>query len=273
MHKGLFRACLFSFASSLTLSLVLAAPLRAQENDIVNPAPKPADWAALAALPDLSGVWLPDVKDQHEQETSNPPPWTTSVKARITQMVKDDDEGRPHGLFVNCLPQGMPTVVAITHNAVEFLVTPGRVTIVGELDGNSLRRIFTDGRKHPEDPDPSFSGHSVGRWENGTLFVDTVAIHPEVMVAITESAGVPNNGDMHITERWHLASPNVLVNDMEVTAPKILTGTWKTTRKFFRKRDRTFDFVAGVCLEGNFDPQTDKDGNAVFVPRKYSFSE
>ena len=38
----------------------------------------------------------------------------------------------------------------MTLNAMEFLFTPGRVTILGEFDGNRTRRIYTDGRGHPE---------------------------------------------------------------------------------------------------------------------------
>jgi hypothetical protein len=30
------------------------------------------------------------------------------------------------------------------------------------------------GRKHPDDPDLTFNGHSIGHWEGDTLVVDTV---------------------------------------------------------------------------------------------------
>lgn len=246
-----------SFALALVVMVALAVPAHAQQA-------KPA--------PDISGVWLPDLQDQRDQEKGNPPPWTAKARAQFDAMEARESDGNSHGIFVNCLPQGMPSSMAITHNAIEFLVTPGRITITGELDGNSVRRIYTDGRKHPEDPDPSFSGHSIGHWENGTLVVDTIAIHPEVLVATTETAGLPNNGDMHIVERWRFAGSNLLLNDMEITAPHILTKPWKTARKFFREPGGSADFVSGVCIEGNSDPAVDKDGNHVFVPRKNSFT-
>ncbi len=268
MHRTI-SVCL----PALALSFALVLQASAQDNDIMNPAPTAADWASIAKLPDLSGVWLPDIKDQTAQETSNQPPWNPKAKAAIEGMIKDEDEGKPHGLFVNCLPQGTPTWMAITHNVLEFLLTPGRVTILGESDGNSMRRIYTDGRGHPEDPDLTFAGHSIGHWEGGTLVVDTVGIHPQVLLAISEASGVPNNGDMHVVERIRLISPNVIADEMEITAPHILTKPWKTTRKFFRQRGRSYDIIGGVCVEGNFAPTKDADGNDVFVPRKYSFSE
>ena len=63
-------------------------------------------------------------------------------------MFAEEKAGRPPPIFVNCLPEAMPSWMLVTHNAMEFLFTPGRVTILGEFDGNRLRRIYTDGRGH-----------------------------------------------------------------------------------------------------------------------------
>ena len=144
--------------------------------------------------------------------------------------------------------------------------TPGRVTLLGESDGNRIRRIYTDGRPHPDDPDPTFHGHSIGHWEGDTLVVDTVGIMPQAFIAVSEAAGVPNNGDMHIIERIHLAAPDILHDDLEIIAPKVLTAPWKTTRIFFRQRARKFDIVEGVCIQGEYTERVDQDGDAVFVP-------
>ena len=53
----------------------------------------------------------------------------------------------------------------VTHNSMEILFTPGRVTLLGESDGNRLRRIYTDGRTHPADPNRLFTvtGSAAGR--------------------------------------------------------------------------------------------------------------
>ncbi len=145
---------------------------------------------------------------------------------------------------------------------------PGRVTLLGESDGDRLRRIYTDGRPHAEDPDPSFHGDSIGHWDGDTLVVDTIGILPETYIALGEAVGVPNNGDMHIVERIHLAGPGTLHDDLEITAPHVLTQPWKTTRIYTRQRARKLDIVEGVCLQGSFSEAKDKNGNAVFVPLK-----
>ena len=112
----------------------------------------------------------------------------------------------------------------ITHNAMEILVTPGRVTMLGEGDGNRMRRIYTDGRQHPEDPDLTIHGHSIGRWDGDTLVVDTVGIIPQSYIALSEAVGIPNNGGMHIVERIRLRDADTLAVELAITAPEVLTG-------------------------------------------------
>src|SRR5204862_369940 len=121
-------------------------------------------------------------------------------------------------------------------------------------------------RPPPEDPELTFHGHSTGHWEGDTLVVDTVHILPQAPLAISEAAGIPNNGDMRVVERIHLADKDILHVDLEIFAPKILTKPWKTTRIFFRQRARKFDIVEGVCVQGDYSERVDANGDHVFVP-------
>src|SRR6202045_319107 len=233
---------------------------------VINPPPTAQDWADLAKLPDWSGVWNPKITDQDAQAKTNPPPWNEKAGAQAAKMAAEEKAGRPPPIFVNCLPEAMPSWMLVTHNAMEILFTPGRVTMLGESDGNRLRRINTDGRAHPDTPDPTFHGHSIGHWEGDTLVVDTTDILPQAPLAITEAVGVPNDGDMHVTERIHLADKDILHVELEITAPKILTKPWKTTRIFFRQRARKFDIVEGVCLQGDYKEAKDENGHDTLVP-------
>ena len=253
-------------AMSLAVAVGGTAAAVGAQDPATNPPPRAADWAALAKLPDWSGVWTPNMSDQDARIKTDPIPWNPAAAVRVARLMAAEKAGDPKGLFVDCLPESMPSWMLITHNALEFLFTPGRVTILGESDGNRLRRIYTDGRPHPTDPDPTFHGHSIGHWEGQTLVVDTVGILPETYIAPSEAVGLPNNGDMHIVERIHLAGPDTLRVDLEITAPHVLTRTWKTSRILFRQRARKYDIVEGVCLQGNYSEGVDASGNAVFVP-------
>jgi hypothetical protein len=253
-------------AALVYVAFVITACATPTGDQPANTASDVSRWSALAKLPDWSGVWVPDIEDQFAQMDSNPVPWTTRVAAQVEQLKAREKAGRPKGLFANCLPESMPAWMLISHNALEFLFTPGRVTMLGESDGNRLRRIYTDGRPHPSDPDPSFHGHSVGHWDDGTLVVDTVGILPETFIAISEAIGVPNDGGLHVSERLHLTDADLLVDDLEIAAPHVLTRPWRTTRKFSRRRGTTADIAEGVCLQGFFAEATDENGDAVFVP-------
>jgi hypothetical protein len=258
------RECLIAIGLAVAVGGTAAA-VGAQDS-ATNPPPQAADWAALARLPDWSGVWTPNMSDQDARIKTDPIPWNPVAAAQIARLIAAEKAGDPKGLFVDCLPESMPSWMLITHNALEFLFTPGRVTILGESDGNRLRRIYTDGRPHPADPDPTFHGHSIGHWERQTLVVDTVGILPETYIAPSEAVGLPNNGDMHIVERIHLTGPDTLRVDLEIAAPHVLTRTWKTSRILFRQRARKYDIVEGVCLQGNYSEGVDASGNAVFLP-------
>src|SRR3954462_12811245 len=130
----------------------LAQPA-AKPKAIINPPPTAKDWADLSKLPDWSGVWNPKITDQDAQVKTNMPPWNAKAAELINFQLAEEKAGRPPPLFVNCLPEAMPAWMLVTHNSMEVLFTPGRVTLLGESDGNRLRRIYTDGRKHPADPD------------------------------------------------------------------------------------------------------------------------
>ena len=243
-----------------------AARAQADPNAIRNPAPTARSWADIAHLPDLSGVWTPGPLDRFAPGTNTAPPWTPEIARQVAALQALEAQGRPQNIYINCLPEGLPSSVTQTLNSVEFLVTPGRVTMLGEFDGNRLRRIWTDGRPHPADPDPTFSGHSIGHWEASSLVIDTIGFLPEVYIPMGQGVGIPNNGDMRVKERITLVAPDTLTQEIEVIAPHVLTRPWTATRTFRRHRERSFDFVESSCRQGDFFESKDAHGNAVFAP-------
>ncbi len=267
MEGTVLRKISFKWAPAAAgLALIAAVPAQ----PLAAPAPTPADWAALGKLPDFSGVWVPDTVDQKRQETENTPPWTPKVGAEMAKLVQDEMDGHPFFVLSNCQPYGMPALMLMTHNSMEILYTPGRVTILGESDGNRQRRIYTDGRGHGDDPDITAHGHSIGHWDKDVLVVDTVAIAPQSFLAISEGVAVPSDGDMRVQERIHLTAKDTLADDMVITDPKVLTKPWQTTRLWHRLRGQQYEIVEGECVQGSFDAVKDKNGHDIYVPAKLS---
>ena len=255
--------------AGLVLGLILAFPLcagaLAEEADVI---PPPADnaHAALDALPDWSGTWIPDIPDQNVQIKTNPTPWNAVAQKKVDAQFAEMKAGRPYLVFHDCLPENHPSFMLISHNAMEILFTPGRVTMIGEADMYRLRRIYTDGRALPSEDElvDSFQGYSVGHWEGDTLVVETAGIYPQAPLAIHEGVGIPNNGGMRTVERIHLAGPDTLHVELEIHAPKILTAPWKTTRIWNRSRERAYEVVEGVCTLGQFRPRVNEAGDHVW---------
>jgi hypothetical protein len=137
----------------------------------------------------------------------------------------------------------MPNVMRYAF-AFEFLYTPGRVTIILENDDTSVRRIYTDGRGHSDDPDPSYNGESIGRWEGATLVVHTTAISANAELI----AGVPTSGRATVTERIHLVERDRLQIDTVVEDQLALLEPWKITRVYTRTAPVFFE---RVCQDNN----------------------
>ena len=256
-------------AAMVACSRLAAAPAIAADADPVNAA---AHRTGLAGARQAAGLERGmDAGDQRSGGAGEEQPAALEprIAKQIEHMYAEEEAGRPFPIIDHCFPTGMPSWMLITHNAFEILFTPGRVTILGEGDGNRLRRIYTDGRPHPADPDPSFHGHSIGHWERGPWWSTPSALLPQAYLAVNEAVGVPNNGDMHIVERLHLLGPDTLADDLEITANKVLTKPWLTTRKYYRQRARKFDIVEGVCEQGSFTDAVDKNGNSIFAPIKF----
>ena len=102
------------------------------------------------------------------------------------------------GGATTCQPWGMPMVDTLP-SPYRIVQTPG-VTYVLYEENMSHREIFTDGRKHTPDPQPTWLGYSVGRWEGDTLVVDTVGLNDR---APLDAIGHPHSEALKITERFH----------------------------------------------------------------------
>ena len=136
---------------------------------------------------------------------------------------------------------------------IEFLFTPGRVTIFAETYSQA-RRIYTDGRTLPEDPDFLFNGSSVGRWDGDTLIVDTVGFSP-----VTEiSPGIPHSEAMRIHERIWLESPTSLRIETTITDPEVLAEPFVQQATY--RKEPTWNIREYVCEENN--RLTDAEGGA-----------
>jgi len=148
------------------------------------------------------------------------------------------------------VPPGMPGIMGQPY-PMEFLLTPGKVTIVIEAY-TQVRHIYTDGRPLPEDPDLKFHGTSIGRWEGNALVVETIGFSPLTELA----ANVPHSDKMRIRERFTLTGPDTMSIETTVTDPEVLTAPFTTARTL--QRHRAWTIAEYVCQENNRNFVDDK---------------
>ncbi len=145
-------------------------------------------------------------------------PWARAIyEYRQSSTTKDD----PH---VRCKPSGGPRMFH-TPYGMEFLDQPDlkRVYIVGVGGPHTWRVIYMDGREHPKDLDPSFSGHSVGRWDGDSLVVDTVGFNEKFWLT---REGIPSTEFLHLTERFTRTDYDTLKYEATVDDPGAYTAPW-----------------------------------------------
>ncbi|MEO8466099.1 MAG: hypothetical protein ABI640_12215 [Gammaproteobacteria bacterium] len=179
-----------------------------------------ATYASLAKLPDWSGWWGFGQAGQDELRT-HPLPLQPAARDAARAAGPDADPLR------YCRPLQFTGSSGGFTEAVEFLFTPGRVTVTNER--GLVRRIYSDGRGMSAEPDPTNTGVSIGRWEGEMLIVETRGINP-----LASYGGVPIGKNVRITERIFLKDPGTLQIDVVTEAPDVLTQPDRRTRLYQR---------------------------------------
>ncbi len=212
--------------------LVASLPARAQDDfdGLTASQPKAKSKPAprdAAGHPDLTGFWKGDRatkpvgnigKDLPGFKLPLTPAGEAALQFNLTKTID------PESL---CIIGGTPR-----HNAsgLPFRVLQNPKFVAFLYFYSYYRLIPTDGRKHTEDPDPSFFGEEVGHWEGDTLVVDSIGFKDE-KVWIDENAN-PHSDALHVVERWtrpdadHIHVETLIEDPKFYTKPFTYQRTW-----------------------------------------------
>ena len=213
---------------ALVMFLATAAPAAAQwlnyptpdlprtadgKPNLAAPAPRTSD-----GKPDLSGLWRLDgiayVFNILGSQPVEMQPWAKEVYAkRSINFAKDSPDS-------NCLPPG-PNAGLFGMEPVKFIQTKNVLVILYE--GAPTRQVFLDGRPLPKDPNPSWMGYSVGRWEGDTLVVETVGFNDRTWLDLT---GHPHTEALKVTERFRRQDTGRMQLQLTFDDPKTYSRPW-----------------------------------------------
>jgi hypothetical protein len=164
-------------------------------------------------------------------------PTTPTLKpgAEKYKVVRAADDT---GLYSTCMPPGIPQTFFVPYY-IQIVQAPKHLVVAHEYL-NLFRIIPTDGRPHPSDPDPSWMGNPVARWEGDTLVVDSIGFNDK-----TEINGYRHTEKLHVVERFSRPDFETLQYEATIEDPNVFAGPWviRRTFPFLPEYDQINEFV------------------------------
>ncbi len=234
--------------------------------------------------PDWSGQWRkvndggPPRYDPSKPNGRGQQAPLTEEYRRIHEASMADQAAGGQGLYISsikCIPMGMPYSMSIVF-PFEFVITAKTTYILYEIMTSQPRRIYTDGRDWPTNPDPTFTGYSIGKWidEDGDGRYDALEVETRHLRVprLFDQTGISFHADGQgvIKERIYLdkSDPKIMYDEM-TTIDHALTRPWSVKKKYSRLP--TVVWPENNCTEGNSDVVVGKDhymvsGDGLLMP-------
>jgi hypothetical protein len=177
--------------------------------NLTAPAPR------LAGKPDLSGLWRFDADPYNNNVSVDLKPDEIDPSAVALYKQRMEDLGKEEPSTYRCLPPG-PRQLFAPNSWVRIIQTPMVIAMLYE--SLMFRQVFMDGRQLPDNPNPSFMGYSVGRWEGDTLVIDSIGFNETTWL---DFGGHPHTEALKTTERIRRDTFGRLDVEVRIDDPRI----------------------------------------------------
>jgi hypothetical protein len=190
-------------------------------------------------------MWQPEINPYRFdliQDLKDESVFLPAAEAVYMARVKDFHRDDP---VTNCLPTGPAEMVNVMYRIIQ---TPNVIALLYESGTGRYRQIYTDGRKLPEDPNPTWLGYSVGHWEGDTLVVETAGFNDRSWL---DRVGHPHSEKLRVTEKFRRVDFGHIQFQMTYDDPDTLTKPITLSLGMNYAADT--DMLENVCNEGNID--------------------
>ena len=216
-----------TLTKSVTVTVVGTTPL--ETGAAGSEAARKETPRAANGKPDLSGVYDFSLgggggRGARGPAAEGPALKPGAEKFRVVRPAEDT------GLYSDCMPLAGPQAFSVPYQ-FQIVESAHSVAILYGYPG-TFRTIPTDGGPHPQDPDPTWMGDSIGHWEGDTLVVDTVGFNDK-----TEINGFRHTEALHIIERFRRPDANTLQYEATLEDPNVFAKPWTVTRAFALRTD------------------------------------
>jgi len=226
-------AALTCLVACLVASTSVAAPA-AQAPLFEQPPPGTPNFTGKWAMPKAISHLL--TADGHE------PPLNAAGKAQYEQRQAALKAGDKRLDPISaCLMHGTPRLLYAPYPFL-ILQTTRSVNFVHEVN-HTFRNIYWD-EKLPQDPDPTYLGSSVARFEGATLVIDTIGFNDKTWL---DYSGLPHGEKLQVQERYTLSGPNTVHGSVTITDPDYYTMSWSS--RFVLKKQPGMDLKENVCTD------------------------
>ena len=124
-------------------------------------------------------------------------------------------------VITKCFPPGVPRIY-LQPFPWQIVQAAKETLLIYEYD-HTVRHVFTDGRKHPEEVTLTYMGDSTGRWDGDTFVVDTIGFNEKTWL---DRVGTGHSDQLHVIERFHRVNLNDLELDVTMEDAKALAAPW-----------------------------------------------
>jgi hypothetical protein len=104
-----------------------------------------------------------------------------------------------------------------------FKILQGRGTLAVLSEQGAFRQILTDGRALPKDPNPTWMGYAVGRWDGDTLVVESAGFNDRTWL---DFGGHPHTESLRVSERYRRKDFGHMQIEMTFDDPKAYKRPW-----------------------------------------------
>ena len=193
--------------------------------------------------PDLSGVWqrpyVPDMtRNGRGQKGEAELPFTPAGLADWSGY--DAANGDYTG---SCFPFGLMRSVNAPY-PLQIVQTDKYVVLLFETN-TWFHIVPIDGRDHPKEPEPTWFGSSVGKWNGDTLVVDTVGFNGYTRL---DTVGHPHSDALHMIQTFRRPDTDHIEYTVTIDDPKMYTKPWKNERAFTLMKGELIEYS---CEENN----------------------
>ena len=170
------------------------------------------------------------------------------VRARREALPERNNGPEGRGLGERCLvgfgPLSGPVMMPVIYNShLQFVQSPGYVTIVAEMVHDARIIKITDQRNPAAEAHEKWMGDSIGRWEGDTLVAETRFFNDWHTLR-----GFPTD-NLTLTETFRRTGSNKMIYGFRVNDPTVFTGEFYGEFPLSRIEDNIYEYA---CHEGNY---------------------